>query len=226
MSKQFDVFKLDAHDLERLRQEVAKEIHSRSFLETGGQDLLTFIHGNEMGKRALTIAVAGGHSILFFGSPAVGKTMFRAAAFALGLKETFEGRTCPCGNFNNPRSVCNCTVAKITAHLKKLPEAEISIEVCQVPERELNYRGMGLEEIRWRVEQTSKFESLKLDAAGESLLKSAVTELGLNLRVRETALRVARTIANLDNSEVITASHVCEAVNYRTVLSQGLARLK
>lgn len=225
MTKNFDVFKLDAHDLERLRQDVAKEIHSRSFLETGGQDLLSLIHGNEMGKRALTVAVAGKHSILFFGGPAVGKTMLRAAAFNLGLTETFEGRCCPCGNYNNPRAACECTVAKIKAHLKKLPEAEISCEVCHVPERELHQRGSGLEEIRRRVEQASKFESLKLDGAGELMLKHAISELGLDLRARDVALRVARTIANLDNSELINSSHVCEAVNYRTILSHGVRRL-
>ena len=54
-----------------------------------------------------------------------------------------------------------------------------------------------------------------LDREGESLLKAAMTDLGLSARAHDKVLRVARTIADLDDSESIGAPHLSEAINYR-----------
>ena len=42
-----------------------------------------------------------------------------------------------------------------------------------------------------------------------------MTELGLSARAHDKVLRMARTIADLDNSEHISSTHLSEAVNYR-----------
>jgi magnesium chelatase family protein len=55
----------------------------------------------------------------------------------------------------------------------------------------------------------------KLDAAGESLLKQAMTELGLSARAHDKVLRIARTIADLESAEQITPHHLAEAIQYR-----------
>jgi magnesium chelatase family protein len=55
----------------------------------------------------------------------------------------------------------------------------------------------------------------KLDAAGESILKQAMTELGLSARAHDKVLRVARTIADMEGDEDIKSYHVAEAVQYR-----------
>jgi magnesium chelatase family protein len=55
----------------------------------------------------------------------------------------------------------------------------------------------------------------KLDAAGESLLKQAMTELGLSARAHDKVLRVARTIADLAGEERVSAMHLSEAIQYR-----------
>jgi len=55
----------------------------------------------------------------------------------------------------------------------------------------------------------------KLDAAGETLLKQAMTELGLSARAHDKVLRVARTIADMEGLENIQPHHLAEAIQYR-----------
>jgi len=61
--------------------------------------------------------------------------------------------------------------------------------------------------------QVKKF--CALDDAGESLLKQAMVEMGLSARAHDKILRTARTIADLEESPDVTATHLAEAVQYR-----------
>jgi len=54
-----------------------------------------------------------------------------------------------------------------------------------------------------------------LDVASESLLRQAMTELGLSARAHDKILRIARTIADLTGTRDIDAHHLAEAVQYR-----------
>jgi len=55
----------------------------------------------------------------------------------------------------------------------------------------------------------------KLDAAGETLLKQAMTEMGLSARAHDKVLRIARTLADMESCESVAAHHLAEAVQYR-----------
>ncbi len=55
----------------------------------------------------------------------------------------------------------------------------------------------------------------KLDAAGETLLKQAMTELGLSARAHDKVLRIARTIADIEGLPDIQPHHIAEAIQYR-----------
>jgi len=55
----------------------------------------------------------------------------------------------------------------------------------------------------------------RLDQAGETLLKQAMTELGLSARAHDKVLRIARTIADIDGRADIEPHHLAEAIQYR-----------
>jgi magnesium chelatase family protein len=56
-----------------------------------------------------------------------------------------------------------------------------------------------------------------LDDQCEGLLRLAMTELNLSARAYDRILKVARTIADLDDSENIGAEHLSEAIQYRSL---------
>ncbi len=70
---------------------------------------------------------------------------------------------------------------------------------------------------RYNAQMTSREvrKHCRLDDDGMEILRSSVNDLGLSARAHDKVLRVSRTIADLDGSEMIQPSHIQEAVNYR-----------
>ena len=148
---------------------------------------------------------------------------------------------CPCGFFSDPTRECRCTPAIIQRYLGKisgplLDRIDIHIEVPAVPYKEL--RGDAATEtsaqIRKRVlaarilQQDRGFYNAHmpsrrirtectLDPAGERTLELAVRKMSLSARAHDRILKVARTIADLDTSPSISAKHIAEAVQYRSL---------
>ncbi|MFM7206856.1 MAG: YifB family Mg chelatase-like AAA ATPase [Planctomycetaceae bacterium] len=58
-------------------------------------------------------------------------------------------------------------------------------------------------------------EHCRMEPPASELLRAAVADLGLSARAHDKVLRVARTVADLDAAQVISCSHVSEAINYR-----------
>ena len=58
-------------------------------------------------------------------------------------------------------------------------------------------------------------EFCQLDDAGETVLRQAMTELGLSARAHDKVLRVARTIADLADRDQVASEDMLEAIHYR-----------
>ena len=104
----------------------------------------------------------------------------------------------------------------------KSEQAETS---AQIRERVIKARNLQLERyknlgILTNSQLTPKLikKFCTLDNDGLSIIKSAVQRFNLSARAYDRLLKLARTIADLDNSENIRASHVAQAVQYRSNL--------
>jgi len=154
---------------------------------------------------------------------------------------------CPCGYATDPTHECSCTPQQIQKYLSRisgplLDRIDIHIEVPTVKYSELSSDRVGesSEAIRSRVERArqvqlrrfkdkkhifcnARMESrdirqyCKIDHQGEELLKMAITKLGLSARAYDRILKVARTIADLENSQDIKPQHISEAIQYRSL---------
>jgi len=160
---------------------------------------------------------------------------------------------CPCGYYNHPEKECVCAPGIVQKYLNKisgplLDRIDLHIEVTPVPFSELNKQHTTelSKEIRKRVikarqVQSKRYEKEKkihcnaqmntghlkawcqLTEAGNILLKNAMERLGLSARAYDRILKVARTIADLDNSETIETNHIAEAIQYRSLDRDGWA---
>jgi len=148
---------------------------------------------------------------------------------------------CPCGYFGSAVRECRCTGAIIQRYMGKLSgplldRIDLHIEVPAVAYRELREKadGMSSAEMRGRVESARAIQQRRgfynahlpspalrkvceLDDAGERTLEMAVRRLGLSARAHDRILKVARTIADLDSKEAVSAKHLAEAVQYRSL---------
>jgi magnesium chelatase family protein len=117
-----------------------------------------------------------------------------------------------------------------------LDRIDIHIEVPAVPYKELrgNDESESSAQIRARVERTRAVQQTRgfynarmpphlvrklcaLDSTGERTLEMAVRRMGLSARAHDRILKLARTIADLGDSETLAAKHVAEAVQYRSL---------
>jgi magnesium chelatase family protein len=57
----------------------------------------------------------------------------------------------------------------------------------------------------------------QLDDASKQIMALAIDKMGLSARAHDRILKVSRTIADLDGADTLTAEHVAEAIQYRSL---------
>lgn len=153
---------------------------------------------------------------------------------------------CPCGYYGDGTNRCTCSDIKIKRYLNRisgplLDRFDIHVEVPPVKFDELRSSEIteSSAEIKKRVDGARKIQRERfkdsstlcnakinaeqfekaciIDKAAEKTLKDAFESLGLTARAYDRVLKVARTIADLEQSEVIRSEHVLEAVQYRSL---------
>jgi magnesium chelatase family protein len=145
---------------------------------------------------------------------------------------------CPCGRMGDPTNVCTCPGGQVTSYRARLSGAladriDMQVHVPAMSIEELanghHTRSECSASIRRRVERARAMQSQRTGAespliepqAREIVVHSAM-RLKLSARGYHRTLKVARTIADLDGTEMITAAAVSEALHYRSSSSMPL----
>jgi magnesium chelatase family protein len=153
---------------------------------------------------------------------------------------------CPCGYCGDSNHRCHCTPQQIRQYQGRisgplLDRIDIHIEVPSLRYRDLSARegGESSANIRKRIARARDIQQnrfggdgtlcnarmnesqlrafCQIDEESHKLIEMAMDKLGLSARAHTRVLKVARTIADLDQSGSLTSSHVAEAIQYRTL---------
>lgn len=153
---------------------------------------------------------------------------------------------CPCGNLGNPSQVCTCSPSAIKKYQNRiskpiLDRIDMHIEVYPVEFEDLHSQSdeESSASIRERVnaarqKQLQRFRGLNISCNAEipssmlqelcrttpdadDLIKDAFEIYGFTARSHTKLLQISRTIADLEECELITADHISEAIQYRVL---------
>ncbi|MES9853663.1 MAG: YifB family Mg chelatase-like AAA ATPase [Candidatus Thiodiazotropha sp. L084R] len=149
---------------------------------------------------------------------------------------------CPCGHLGDGSERCHCTIEQITRYRNRisgplLDRIDMHVEVPRQPIEIGRPKQTNLEEgsdsIRTRVvaararqhERQGKTNQalegreiethIEVDKESQTLLQRAIDKLGLSMRAYHRIIKVARTIADLEDRSEITTQHISEAIGYR-----------
>lgn len=153
---------------------------------------------------------------------------------------------CPCGYYGDRTHDCSCPPAKISKYLSKvsgpmLDRIDLHVEVPAVSYDDLDGQPSGepSKKIKERVNRAREIqrkryagsdihsnsdltpkmmdEFCRLGSEESELLRAAFESLGLSARAHNRIVKVARTIADLDDSRDIKSEHIAEAIQYRSL---------
>jgi len=153
---------------------------------------------------------------------------------------------CPCGYYTDQTRVCRCTPQQIRQYQARisgplLDRIDIHIEVPSIRYKDLTGKSSGETSgaIKERIEQARVIQKKRfdghdiqfnarmtdkqtkthcmIDEDSQNLIEMAVEKLGLSARAYTKVLKVARTIADIEEEEKIQSCHIAEAIQYRNL---------
>lgn len=149
---------------------------------------------------------------------------------------------CPCGYLGHPTIKCSCGSAKVARYLSRvsgplLDRMDIQVDVAPLEYSQISSdkQEESSQEVRKRVSavrrmQEERFgkcnarltsgeisESCVLTEKAENMIATIFDKMGLSARAYNRIMKVARTIADMDNQEKIGIGHISEAIQYRTL---------
>lgn len=156
---------------------------------------------------------------------------------------------CPCGNYNNPAKECSCTEYRIKTYLGKastplLDRFDIFVEMTPSNLSEIKDKdsiensriirkrvleAKRIQQNRYKDEDFDYNDGLSsklidkycpLTAEAQDLMEMVFAREKLSMRSYNKLLRISRTIADLDASEIIKIEHISEALNFRKSLEK------
>jgi len=164
----------------------------------------------------------------------------RQAEFPAEFQLVAAMNPCPCGYLGHPSGRCRCTPDQVARYRRKisgplLDRIDLQIEVPDVPQEDLTGGATGEPStaVRERVAAARERQLARQgkpntalavremdrhcapDARGATVLKQAISRLGLSARAYHRVLKVARTIADLAGAQRIAGAHIAEAIQYR-----------
>lgn len=153
---------------------------------------------------------------------------------------------CPCGNYGDPKRECRCSPAQIHRYRSKLSgplidRIDLQVEVPGLELEQLDHQGPveSSADIRARVEgarllQKERYKKIKISTnaqlrarhyetycpltkAARALLRQSFQALNLSMRAHDRIIKVARTIADLAEADIIDTEQIAEAIQYRSL---------
>lgn len=152
---------------------------------------------------------------------------------------------CYCGHFQNPFHQCTCSFSQIKRYISKisgplLDRIDLQVDVAPVKFRDLDEENTtNSKTIKKRVEKARYLQQLrykgtgiscnsqlspkllnkhcKLSSSAKKLIREAFSKLKLSARAYNRILKISRTIADLDEKEIVLEEHIAEALQYRNI---------
>lgn len=153
---------------------------------------------------------------------------------------------CPCGFFGHPTKKCICSPKQVSNYLSRisgplLDRFDLHIEVAPVEFKHLSSDTVeeSSASIRQRVQDAREIQIKRFEGTGiscnaritsaklrefcplepdaETFLCSVFDKMGLSARAYDRILKVARTIADLDKTNIINKKYISQAVQYRSL---------
>ena len=164
----------------------------------------------------------------------------RQASFPARFQLVAAMNPCPCGTLGDPAGTCRCTEEQVARYRSRvsgplLDRIDLHVEVPRLRDDDDSALGESSAAVR---ERAARARAVQLDRSGKpnqrlsvseirehcalapgsrQLLARAMERLHLSARARDRVLRVARTIADIAQSDRIVDEYVAEAISFRTL---------